>query len=52
MFNEEELLILKELVEIEISEVEKMVKISQSKDKEELLKHKDKLISISKKLNK
>ena len=49
MFDKEEVLILKELVEIEIIEVEKMINNSQDTDKEELIKHKGKLVSILKK---
>ena len=51
MFNKEEILILKELVEVEIVEVDKLIKSSNSNDKEELQQHKMKLKDILIKLD-
>ncbi len=51
MFNKEEILILKELVEVEIIELDKMIKDLIDIDKEELQQHKMKLNNILLKLN-
>lgn len=51
MFNKEEILILKELVEVEIGEVDKLIESSNSNDKEELQQHKIKLNNILLNLN-
>ena len=51
MFNNEELFIIKELVEIEVSDVDGLIDKSSGTDKDELQRHKVKLINILNKIN-
>ena len=50
MFNHEEIFLLKELVELEINEVDELIKKSNEEEKIELKTHKTKLLNILTKL--
>ena len=50
MFNHEEIFLLKELIELEINEVDELIKTSNEEEKIELKTHKIKLLNILEKL--